>query len=538
MVNSMRKGNNMPSTVETAMFRSLSKRGAMPTLDVGMKIRESSCARQAWAWRQKSSPPLFQWSAKRLLRFSLPLCLLLLVGCPMTDSGSKEKPGGRSLEGVDLRLAVVDDRMLAAAVVRVHGEWNAQTGASFQVVEIAEKDLEQADVLPADIVLCPSHLLGVLAERQLLAPVPPRILRDAEWGGIFDLIKLRETACGDRIMAVPFGSPVFCCYYRPDLLEKLGRRPPRTWAEYQELAQLLADQKPSSDAPWCGAIEPLAPGWAGLVLLARAAPYAKHRDNYSTLFSIETMEPLIAGPPFTRALEELVAAAKVGPDDPFRYTPFEARTAFWDGQCGMMLCWPTVAQEWEAKVDSQTNSIPVGFCEIPGSRQVFNPGSRDWDTRADNDDTRVPLLSIAGRLGMVSTKSENTDAAFQLLLWLSDSRMSPQVCAASPATTLFRQSNLTSPGQWVEHPAPALAAVQYGDATHAALSHEQWLGALRIPGRAEYLAALDEAVAAALGDEKPPKEALLQADAKWRKVTERLGVESQRAAYRHGLGLD
>ena len=51
----------------------------------------------------------------------------------------------------------------------------------------------------------------------------------------------------------------------------------------------------------------------------------------------------------------------------------------------------------------------------------------------------------------------------------------------------------------MEKPVSALAAVHYGDVTEAALRHEQWLGALRIPGRAEYLAALDEAVAAAAG---------------------------------------
>ena len=96
---------------------------------------------------------------------------------------------------------------------------------------------------------------------------------------------------------------------------------------------------------WCGTIEPLAPGWAGLVLLARAAPYAKHRDNYSTLFNIDTMEPLVAGPPFVQALEELVAAAKFGPPDPFRYDPAAARAAFWKGQCGMTLTWPTAAEQ-------------------------------------------------------------------------------------------------------------------------------------------------------------------------------------------------
>ena len=116
--------------------------------------------------------------------------------------------------------------------------------------------------------------------------------------------------------------------------------------------------------------------------------------------------------------------------------------------------------------------------------------------------------------------------------------MSPQVSAASPATTLFCRSNLKSPGLWVEKPVSAAAAVQYGDVTEAALRHEQWLGALRLPGRAEYLAALDEAVAAAVRGEKPPLEALLAAEKKWREITQRLGLDRQRAAYRHSLGLE
>ena len=152
----------------------------------------------------------------------------------------------RPLAGVKLRLAVADDPALAAAIVRVRGEWNVQTGAEFEVIETSEKDLTRADALPADAVLCASHLLGVLAERKVLAPVPKKILRDAEWAGIFELLKLREVAWGDQVMAVPFGSPVFCCYYRADLLEKLGRRGPQTWAEYQDLAKLLVAQPPSA----------------------------------------------------------------------------------------------------------------------------------------------------------------------------------------------------------------------------------------------------------------------------------------------------
>ena len=122
---------------------------------------------------------------------------------------------------------------------------------------------------------------GRLAERKLLAPVPPPILHDAQWAGIFELLKLREAAWANQIMAVPFGSPVFCCYYRADLLEKLGRRPPKTWAEYQDLAKLWRKRGEGRDSPLPerGGGEGLvrhdrapAPGWAALVLLAGPRP--------------------------------------------------------------------------------------------------------------------------------------------------------------------------------------------------------------------------------------------------------------------------
>jgi hypothetical protein len=125
-----------------------------------------------------------------------------------------------------------------------------------------------------------------------------------------------------------------------------------------------------------------------------------------------------------------------------------------------------------------------------------------------------------------------------LLVWLSDNQMCTQISAASPATTLFRRSHLKSPGAWTEKPISATAALKYGEAAEAALRHEQWLGALRLPGRAEYLAALDEAVVAAVKGDKSALDALLEADSKWQKITERLGVDRQRAAYRHSLGLE
>jgi len=466
--------------------------------------------------------------------------LLLLAGCPASQPQSKIPADVSPLAGVKLKLLVVGDARIAASAVRLQGEWAALTQSEFQVDQVAEDELAGAALPAADAIVCPAYLLGELAERMPLVRLPDDIRQgDSRWSGFLELPRLQEARWGTEIRAIPFGSPVLICYYRADLLKKLKRRPPQTWAEYRELAELLdelADQEEFSDrergdGQWCGTIEPLAPGWAGLTLLARAAPYARHRDNYSTLFDIRTMEPLVAGPPFVRALEELVAAAEFGPDGPRRYDPAEARASFWKGRCGMTLSWPA-AVEIDAAAERE-----VGLCNLPGSPEVYDVGDQAWESRSGDEDSRVPLMSSAGRIGVVSAKSSNAEAAFELLLWLAGEKHSPQVSAQSAATTLFRKSHLLAPQAWVEEPMPSAAAAAYAALAEETFSRRQCLFALRIPGRRQYLAALDEAVLRAVSDGQPPADALRQAAARWRKINQQRGIEKQKQAYLRSLGL-
>ncbi len=449
-----------------------------------------------------------------------------------------------------MKLLVVDDPALAGAIRQVEGEWSAQTGCDFRVKELSREELAAAETLEADAVICPSWLLGSVGENHQLAAIPERLLRgkspmgslgdgQANWGEVFVLLWGCEAVWEGRDVAVPFGSPVLTLYYRADLLEKLGASPPRTWAEYQRLAELLSDRgklgdaAPPDDAPWSGAIEPLAPGWAGLVLLARAAPYATHRENFSALFNIDTMEPLVGGPPFVRALEELVAAASFGSPEQLAYDPGAVRQASWQGKCGMALTWPTAA----GGITAARDGLSAGFAELPGSPESYNVAEGRWEPRRTDEDTRVPLLAAAGRIGVVPAASDWPEAAFQLLFWLSDEQ-SANVCPASAETTLFRSSHMNSAGRWVEGQLPASAADRYAELTQQTLCRPQHLFALRIPGRSEYLSALDAAVQQAVRGRQSPKEALQQASDRWDQITDRLGVEPQRRAYWNSLGLD
>ena len=477
--------------------------------------------------------------------FSAACCLLiLLAGCPRTEETQSDSSGESPLAGVTLRLLVVDDPPLAKAVEKVRGEWKAQIGCELAVESVTEKELLAADGFEADAVLCPSYQLGSLAERGLIIPIPQKTLQEDERdrSEVFSLARRREVAWGSSIMAVPFGSPVLTCYYRADLLEKLGCRPPQTWVEYGELAKLLSDRTklgqaaPPEDGPWFGAIEPLGPGWAGLVLLARAAPYAKHPDYYSTLFNIDSMEPLIDGPPMVRALRELVAVAKLGSAEQLiTYNPASARAEFWQGRCGLALSWPTAAAKLP---DGRGEDIACGLVELPGSTEVYNIGERAWKKRAEQDEPHVPLLATGGRIGVLGRRSAHPAAAARLLLWLSGNQLNPPPSSRSPATTLFRRSQMKSPQMWVEPGVSPAVARQYAGTTEKTFGRQQWLFALRIPGRAEYLAALDEAVHQAVRGEQSPANALRETAARWRKITNRLGLDRQLQAYRRSLELE
>ena len=198
-------------------------------------------------------------SAIRLRVLAACLVSLLLCGCPQANPDAANAEKKLPFAGVKLKLQVVGDPEMAKAIERLRGDWSTQSGSDFEIVQAGEQELSAAESLSADAVICSSRLLGVLGEKKLLADAPENIQKSASWAEEFELPKIREAAWAGRIYGLPFGSPVFTIYYRADLLKKMGRTPPKTWPEYQELAKLLAAEKTSTaDAPWYGTLEPLA----------------------------------------------------------------------------------------------------------------------------------------------------------------------------------------------------------------------------------------------------------------------------------------
>jgi multiple sugar transport system substrate-binding protein len=480
------------------------------------------------------------------------LTVVVVSGCQKLADSGRDPPAAHP---TTVRLVVVDDPALAKAIGRVKGEWKARSGADLDIHESTVAEVIAAKKLGADAVIYPSEELGTLAERRIVRPLPAEWLDLEEFhkADLFEPAGLAVTRWGDSTYAVPFGSPVFVLIYRRDVLERFHVELPRTWTEYNQLIESLGAHGKELPELRSVAVEPLGAGWAGKVLLARAAAYAKHRDYYSTLFDKDTMLPQIASPPFVRALEELVAAAKPKAAVSLAATPADARQAILAGHCALAMTWPTAASvgvppsggAGRLKAELQRSAPAIAFAELPGAADVYNSRAKSWETnsaggesRSPSAESRTPLLGISGRVGSVVGDSQSGQFAFQLLAWLSGKEWGAQVCPASPATTLFRRSQLSQPGRWLEPEIPAAVAKQYAGAVTDSLSRSQWLECPRIPGHAQYMAALDEAVRAAVEGKQTSDEALARAADRWREITARLGVESQRTAYIRSLGLE
>ena len=253
-----------------------------------------------------------------MIRFAAAVGLLggALLGAASCDRPARTAGGNASAPSAPsqpLVLLVVEDPPLGQAIAR---EWRSRTEQELTVREATLADVAAAHRLPADAVIFPSGLVGQLAERGLIQPLASEALETPEFDfrDIFDQIRLREMKWGGRVLSVPLGSPQLLLAYRSDVFERLELTPPTTWSDYQRALARLSDRSargeaaPRADQPRQAALEPLGEGWAGQLLLARAAAYALHRDQISPLLDYSTLRPLVDQPPYVRALKELAAA--------------------------------------------------------------------------------------------------------------------------------------------------------------------------------------------------------------------------------------
>ena len=248
------------------------------------------------------------------------------------------------------------------------------------------------------------------------------------------------------------------------------------------------------------------------------------------------MQPLIAGPSFQRALAELVECQQFQAPGISEPTSTQAFGSLLAGKCLMAISW-SLRDPASLPAAEETPLPSVAVAELPGSPDVYNSNNGSWKNRQTSESPHVPLLAAGGRLGSVTELAYDRRQAADFLMFMTSSRMATAVCRPSPFTFPFRTTHAEDPRGWLPDNFDGIAASSLGEAVTNAGERNNYLFCLRIPGREKYLAALDEAVQAALAGESPAA-ALTHAADRWTEITEQIGSDQQKVAYRASLGLE
>ena len=471
------------------------------------------------------------------------VCLLLL-GCRPTGPTNEAQPGTSAAEKTSLRVLVIDDSDLAGVIRQ---QWQTRSiDDELEVRTASREELQSARRLSADVVVFPSPWMGELVERELIQPIPETMLQPAgenppllKLDDLLPTVRQCDVSWGRKVYAVTLGSPQMVLLYRPDLFEKLQLSPPATWAEYQAAVVKLADRKalgelaPAADKPWHAALESTAAGWAGVTLLARAASAVRSEGQMYAIFDPDQMSARIASPPFVAAAREMAAALQTSEAADRKLSPEDVRKAFFAGECGMAITWPSAAGDGDME-----SKVQVAFAELPGRAEAFSYKTSEWVKKAAGVNTRTSLCGVSGRLAAVTREARRSRYAFQLLAWLSSSETAQAMGRTSPHTTLFRRPQLSNPAPWLGDGVSGEAGAQYAQVVESSFSRAGWMPIVRLPGVDAYQAALDAAVWKAISDPDQSSEALTTAAQEWDGITKSRNLSQQRRAYQRSLGND
>jgi len=455
------------------------------------------------------------------LKSALPIVLCwLALGCGNSDP--KPVPNAAPpLKGTTVEIAAPPDLRLSSRWGIQLDEWMAESEAVARLNETESDDATPPD--SAALAIVPLSSIPALVDADWIAPIE-NAQAEADWEETLRGVRNGIAQPGGRPALIPTACPVLVCYYRVDLLEAAGQRPPETWEQYQTLLETLG--------AWSGgllACEPWGPEFRSTMLLARAAGYALHPDNVSILLDLQDASPLIAGPAFVQALEASGTAFKLLDPKSRKMSPEDCCQAVLEGRAAIAVGCPPAADE--AVATRSTPSAVVATIKLPGASRIFDRSSNRWTQPPDGSPSRVTLVGFRGYAACASAKIEPVarDAAWQL--WASlrqnsgddDLPFGPAVCRARDVPAAARKVGPGfTPAEWRQHVETAVAVLQD---TRVLLDFP-------LPDAERFRDALAAHIDAALDDKVSPAEALQQAAADWTRLIDEIGRERVLSVYR------
>lgn len=462
--------------------------------------------------------------------------LIVLCGCPERPPGTNRAEIAQPFKGQEVALIVPASLQLPALWEVVAQEWMEQTGATLrwnEYVGEGGKSLQEmlAEPVPSGgrIILFPLQELSNID--RYLAAIDTTKTSELDLKDVFKGLRERIVSRNRTPVAVPTSAPVLLCYYRADLLKAAGLKPPETWDDYQTLIDTL-----DRWAPGLTAVEPLAAGSGATLLSARTLAYAKHPENYSVWFDLESGDPMLNSAGFQEAIAVATRAWKKMPPSIMELSPLECRQQILAGKAALAIGQEPVSGTKSASSE-RAPAIEVGVCRLPGSRRVYNTNSKRWDVLPQGSIHAPGLCAFDGSavgvgLGDGGTKDA---AAWHLFAILVGAQF--ETNWAHLPKSPCRESQVSTATSWNESGLTLEEASRAVDATAQMLRDHQVVSASPTSISPDLNQLIDKMIGRLLKEDLDPEMALQQLQTEFEELLSKVGKETFRSDYRRGLGL-
>jgi multiple sugar transport system substrate-binding protein len=461
-------------------------------------------------------------------------------------------------DGVTVNILTQTGPAISGPMQKRAPDFEKLTGAKVNVITVPFSDIYQklltdwaAGTNSIDAAVFAPQWMVDFAGAGYLEDLTPRMAKDTKLdeNDVAPFFRDFSQKFNGKSYMMTFDGDFHLVYYRTDVLEKLGKKPPQTWDDYLDIAKaangqdLNGDGKP--DYGSCIGKKRSAQGYWFATSVAGGFLQSQGTSQ-GVFFDTADFKPLIDNEGFRRALEIYKETGKYGPPDELNLDVSDTRPLFASGRCALTMDWGDIGP---ISIDDSISKVKnkVGTVILPGSKSVLDRSTGKLvacDAKtcpyAKDGVNHAPYAAFGGWGGGINAKAKDKtkDAAYAFFSYLAQPAQSNiDVTIGNTGFNPFRVSQFGDIKGWEKAGMTEDSAKNYLGALADSLNSPNMVLDLRIPQNQRYQQiVMDTALARYLAGELNTDQTVQAIVTGWNEVTEELGKDGQLSAYKATIG--
>jgi len=495
---------------------------------------------------------------------AVPGCSLFPANVPTasspqpTQTTSQATASSQRFDGVTINVITHDEAIHTGTQRRIAG-FEALTGAKVNLTGVPFKNFfnilqknwfSSASKYDMAVIL-PQWLIDFI-DAGFLEDLTARVKSDValQWEDIAPIFRNVSATYKGRIYSIPLDGDFHMVYYRTDLLKQAGLTPPVTWDDYLAIAKRFhgKDLNGDGEMDYGSCLSKRAHENSTSMLISIATPFLQSQGTaQGAFFDPDTMKPLVNNPAFAKALDIYKQTMDYGVPQDENLGGVKARELFITGRCALTIDWGDIGP---LAIDLSVSKVmdKVGAVITPGTTQVLDRKTSKLVAcnkftcpYAIDGVNHAPYAANVGWTGVIYAKAaaKVKDAAYAFFSYMSQPAQSNvDVTIGATGFNPYRISQFENLDPWIKSGMSSEAANNYLGAISVSLNSPNMVLNLSIPHNQQYqFEVLDAVVSKFLVNKITTEQAMQQIEQGWQQITNAVGHESQRAAYRASLGL-